>query len=53
MSHSADSPRHGAKSIGCPNGNWIGVDPVFNGITSATLVVTQANNVVYGPVTLP
>ena len=40
------------KSIGCPNGNWTGVDPVFGGITSATLTITQAGNLIYGPVTI-
>jgi len=40
------------KSIGCPNGNWTGVDPVFNGITSATLTITQGGKTIYGPVTI-
>jgi len=40
------------KSIGCPNGNWTGVDPVFGGITSATLTITQGNKTVFGPVTI-
>jgi hypothetical protein len=37
------------KSIGCPNGNWTGVDPVSSGITGATLVITQGNKTVFGP----
>jgi hypothetical protein len=40
------------KAVGCPNGNWTGIDPVFNGITSATLIITQGKTTVYGPVTL-
>ncbi len=41
------APTVPGKSIGCPNGNWTGVDPVFNGITSATLVITQAGKTIY------
>lgn len=37
------------KSIGCPNSNWIGVNPVSGGITSATLTITQAKKTVFGP----
>lgn len=37
------------KSIGCPNGNWIGVNPVSSGITSATLKITQAGKTIFGP----
>lgn len=40
------------KSIGCPNGNWTGINPTWNGITSATLTITQAGKTVYGPVTI-
>ena len=36
---------------GCPNGNWQGVNPVSNGITSATLVIKQGNKTVFGPTT--
>jgi len=39
------------KSIGCPNGNWIGVDPVSSGITSATLTITQGGKTIFGPTT--
>jgi hypothetical protein len=39
------------KSIGCPNGNWIGTDPVSTGITSATLTITQGGSTIYGPTT--
>jgi hypothetical protein len=39
------------KSIGCPNGNWIGVDPVSAGITSATLTITQGGKAIFGPTT--
>ena len=35
------------KVAGCPNGNWLGVDPVSNGITGATLTITQAGKTVY------
>jgi hypothetical protein len=40
------------KSIGCPNGHWTGVDPVFNGITGATLTITQGGKTIY-TATLP
>jgi hypothetical protein len=32
---------------GCPNGNWTGVNPVSNGITGATLTITQANKTIF------
>ena len=35
------------KVAGCPNGNWTGVNPVSNGITSATLTITQGNKTVF------
>jgi len=35
------------KVAGCPNGNWLGVDPVSNGITGATLTITQAGKTIY------
>ena len=35
------------KSIGCPNGNWTGVDPVSGGITGATLTITQGGKQIY------
>lgn len=41
------------KAAGCPNGHWTGINPVWNGITSATLTITQGNKLIYGPVTLP
>lgn len=39
------------KSIGCPNGNWTGVNPVSGGITSATLTITQGGSTIFGPTT--
>jgi hypothetical protein len=35
------------KVAGCPNGNWTGVNPVSNGITSATLTITQGSKTVF------
>jgi hypothetical protein len=35
------------KVAGCPNGNWQGVNPVSSGITSATLVITQAGKTIF------
>jgi hypothetical protein len=35
------------KVAGCPNGNWLGVDPVSNGITGATLTITQGGKTIY------
>jgi hypothetical protein len=35
------------KVAGCPNGNWLGVDPVSSGITGATLTITQAGKTIY------
>ena len=32
---------------GCPNGNWLGIDPVSSGITGATLTITQGGKTVY------
>jgi hypothetical protein len=45
-------PTVGGKVAGCPNGNWSGVDPVFEGARTATLTITQANTLVFGPVVL-
>jgi len=39
-------------AVGCPNGNWTGINPVSNGLTSATLKITQGKTTVFGPVTL-
>lgn len=46
------APTVSGKAIGCPNGKWTGIDPVWDGISSATLTITQGNKVIYGPVTL-
>jgi hypothetical protein len=35
------------KSIGCPNGNWTGVNPVSGGVSGADLVITQGSNTIY------
>jgi len=35
------------KIAGCPNGNWLGINPVSSGITSATLVITQAGKTIF------
>jgi hypothetical protein len=35
------------KSIGCPNGNWTGVNPVSSGVTGADLVITQGSKTIY------
>jgi hypothetical protein len=35
------------KVAGCPNGNWLGVDPVSNGITGATLTITQGGKTIF------
>ena len=35
------------KVAGCPNGNWLGVDPVSSGITGATLTITQGGKEIY------
>jgi hypothetical protein len=35
------------KVAGCPNGNWLGINPVSNGITGATLRITQAGNTIF------
>jgi len=43
----------GGKVAGCPNKNWTGINPVVEGPLSATLTITQAGKVIYGPVTLP
>jgi hypothetical protein len=34
---------------GCPNGNWQGVNPVIEGTPSATLSITQAGSIIFGP----
>jgi hypothetical protein len=35
------------RTAGCPNGNWTGVNPVSNGITSATLKITQGGRTIF------
>ncbi len=42
----------GGKVAGCPNGNWQGINPVFEGPRTATLTITQAGKTIYGPVTI-
>ena len=46
------APTVSGKVAGCPNGNWTGVNPVFEGAITATLTITQAGNVIYtaGPI---
>jgi hypothetical protein len=36
----------GGKTAGCPNGRWIGIDPVISE-QSATLTITQRGQVIY------
>ena len=45
----AAAPTVSGNVAGCPNGNWQGVDPVIEGIPSATLSITQAGKVIFGP----
>ena len=45
------APQVSGKVAGCPNGNWIGINPVSSGITSATLTIEQGGQVIYGPQT--
>ncbi|SRR6266508_6953785 len=40
------------KTAGCPNGNWTGVNPVFEGPRTATLTITQGGKLIFGPVTI-
>jgi len=40
----------GGKTAGCPNGNWTGVNPTPSGTRTATFKITQAGNLVFGPV---
>jgi hypothetical protein len=35
------------KTAGCPNGKWLGINPVSNGVTSARLVITQGNKTIF------
>jgi hypothetical protein len=46
------SPTVSGKVSGCPNDNWTGVNPVFEGKRTATLTITQAGKLIYGPVTI-
>ena len=41
------APTVSGKVAGCPNGNWLGVNPVSNGITGATLVITQGGSTIF------
>jgi hypothetical protein len=47
------APIVSGKVAGCPNGNWQGINPVIEGGITATLTITQAGNLIYGPVTIP
>ena len=44
------APEVTGKAAGCPNGNWKGINPVGPGITSATLVIKQGGQTIFGPV---
>ena len=44
------APEVTGKVAGCPNGNWKGINPVGPGITSATLVIKQGGQTIFGPV---
>lgn len=46
------APTVSGKVAGCPNGNWQGINPVFEGPRTATLTITQAGNLIYGPVVI-
>ena len=45
----AAAPTVSGKVAGCPNGNWLGVNPVVEGIPAATLQITQAGSSIFGP----
>ena len=47
----ADATVNG-KTAGCPNGNWSGVDPVFEGGRTANLTITQGGKTVYTSATI-
>ena len=40
------------KTAGCPNGNWSGVNPVWEGGRTATLTITQGGKTVYTSATI-
>jgi hypothetical protein len=40
------------KEIGCPNGNWTGVNPVIRSAVTATASLTFGGVTVFGPLTL-
>jgi len=46
------APTVSGKVAGCPNGNWQGINPVFEGPRTATLTITQAGSLIYGPVVI-
>jgi hypothetical protein len=48
----AAAPVIGGKIAGCPNGNWSGISPAFEGPKTASLTITQAGNVIFGQVTI-
>jgi hypothetical protein len=37
--------------VGCPNGNWTGINPVVLGPVTATATITWNGQTLYGPVT--
>jgi hypothetical protein len=37
----------GGRDIGCPNGNWQGINPVLVGALTATLTITQGGNLIF------
>lgn len=37
--------------VGCPNGNWTGINPVILGPVTATATITWSGLTLYGPVT--
>lgn len=42
----AAAPTVGGKVAGCPNGNWLGVNPVVEGIPSAMLTIAQGGKTI-------
>jgi hypothetical protein len=35
------------RTAGCPNGKWVGINPVISGPTTATLTIVQGGDVIY------
>jgi hypothetical protein len=38
-------------AVGCPSGNWTGINPVIIGPVTATATITWSGQTLYGPVT--